>query len=58
MMDREQVDALLAKTAILNGWVVERFIGEGRFGKVYGIRRENPFGGTVERAALKWVGVN
>lgn len=54
-MDREQVDALLAKTAILNGWVVERFIGEGRFGKVYGIRRENPFGGTVERAALKWV---
>ena len=55
MMDREQVDALLAKTAILNGWVVERFIGEGRFGKVYGIRRENPFGGTVERAALKWV---
>lgn len=53
-MDRAQMDALLAKTAILNGWIVERFIGEGRFGKVYGIRRENPFGGAVERAALKW----
>lgn len=54
-MDRAQIDALLAETAILNGWVVERFIGEGRFGKVYGIRRENPFGGGIERAALKWV---
>lgn len=54
-MDRAQIDALLAKTATLKGWIVERFIGEGRFGKVYGIRRESPFGGTAERAALKWV---
>lgn len=53
-MDRAQIDAPLAETAILNGWIVERFIGEGRFGKVYGILRESSFGG-VERAAIKWV---
>lgn len=53
-MDRSQIDTILAKTMILKGWSVERLIGEGRFGRVYAIRREGPFGGTMERAALKW----
>ena len=34
-----------------NGWTVEKFIGEGSFGKVYQIKKEE-FGHTYE-AALK-----
>ena len=36
-------------------WQIERQIGEGRFGKVWLIRRIEPFGGEEELAALKVV---
>lgn len=36
-------------------WLIERQIGEGRFGKVWLIRRIDPFGGEEELAALKVV---
>lgn len=36
-------------------WQIERQIGEGRFGKVWLIRRIDPFGGEEELAALKVV---